>query len=475
MDLHPVINEIDSAAVNRIRVETALSRFPMHRLAKKGEIAIKLKEVKWEITYTVKHGQPGPLAYKVDTLIVNRKVDEAMRPVPKVIKLGSLYQIAQNLGLGGDTNAVKKALLQNASAFVECSIKYKSRDGREKELEQGDTRYGVIFTGDKLPEGVVADAVYLVLHDWYRQLLDDVMFRPLDYDYLKKLTPAAQRFYELLSFQLFGAIRSKRPRAKMLYSDYCTHSPQTQYFDWERVRKQMYKLHAPHIESGYIAKVAFEETVAAGQPDWEMYYTPGPKAEREYRAFTMRNSRVTQPLALESRVTEVAPRQQQLPLHQEVSVEDRLYRELVQRGITASKARALLSNRKPGQDVMAQLQHMDSVLADSPRGKFRNPAGMYVRFIEENVPVPETQRKGQGTPSRQAEYDEYCRQEIDRFAAKSKEYRTILERQRQETKASFPTMLPLQIEQLAHHAACSEIKVSGRVKLLSFDQFVQLK
>jgi hypothetical protein len=124
---------------------------------------------------------------------------------------------------------------------------------------------------------------------------------------------------------------------------------------------------------------------------------------------------------------------------------------------------------------MAQLQHMDSVLADSPRGKFRNPAGMYVRFIEENVPVPETQRKGQGTPSRQTEYDEYCRQEIDRFAAKSKEYRTILERQRQETKASFPTMLPSQIEQLAHHAACSEIKASGRVKLLSFDQFLQLK
>ena len=61
MDLQPVINEIDSAAVNRIRVETALSRFPMHRLAKKGEIAIKLKDVKWEITYTVKHGQPGPL------------------------------------------------------------------------------------------------------------------------------------------------------------------------------------------------------------------------------------------------------------------------------------------------------------------------------------------------------------------------------------------------------------------------------
>jgi hypothetical protein len=60
----------------------------------------------------------------------------------------------------------------------------------------------------------------------------------------------------------------------MLYSDYCTHAPQVQYPDWERVRKQMYKVYAPHIASGYIAKVTFEETMTAGMRDWEMYYTP---------------------------------------------------------------------------------------------------------------------------------------------------------------------------------------------------------
>ncbi len=106
--LEPTTDDGELAQLNRIRVETALSRFPIHRLAKKGDIAINLlkrddkgrTDFKWEVTYNVKHGQPGPLAYKLDTLVINRKIDEAPRPVPKIIKLGTLYEIAQHLDLG---------------------------------------------------------------------------------------------------------------------------------------------------------------------------------------------------------------------------------------------------------------------------------------------------------------------------------------------------------------------------------------
>ena len=62
-------------------------------------------------------GQPGPLAYRVDTLVLNRKIDEAGRPVPKVLKLGSLHDI--------------------------CRVV----DGSEQTFEFGDTRYNVTFTG----------------------------------------------------------------------------------------------------------------------------------------------------------------------------------------------------------------------------------------------------------------------------------------------------------------------------------------
>jgi hypothetical protein len=54
----------------------------------------------------------------------------------------------------------------------------------------------------------------------------------------------------------------------------------------EQVQKQMYKVHRPHLLSGYLGKVRYEATVDDdGQPDWLLHYTPGPKARAEYAAF----------------------------------------------------------------------------------------------------------------------------------------------------------------------------------------------
>lgn len=273
---------------NIIRTETVLTRYPIHRLAKKGIIDIEIKNkdtaFKWEVSYNSKYGQPGPLAYKVDTLVINRKIDEAERPLPPVIKLGSLREVAKETGTGeAHTSSVKRAIMQNVGALVTAKITYKGLDGSEHTEEFSNTRYGVAFIGDKLPDGRTADAVYLVLNDWYRKILDTAQTRPLDYDYLKELSPGAQRLYELLSFQIYGAIESERRRAKLRYSDFCTRAPQKRYFDFEHVKKQMYKLQAPHRRSGYIAAVHFQEvTTQDGEPDWEMFYTPGLKAKGEH-------------------------------------------------------------------------------------------------------------------------------------------------------------------------------------------------
>ncbi len=486
--------EPDFATLTRIRVETALSRFPIHRLAKKGTIAIDIRndgnqaDFKWEVTYNVKHGQPGPLAYKVDTLVVNRKIDEAERPLPKIIRLGSLHEIGQHLGLGGDTNLVKKALHQNASAYVEFSIRYKRRDGTEKALEQGDNRYGVVFTGEKLPGGQVADAVYLILHDWYRELLDDVTFRPLDYDYLRELPAGAQRFYELLSFQVFGALASGRPRAKLLYSDYCTHAPQMRYDDWERVRKQMYKVHAPHLASGYISKVAYEETAKnAGNPDWEMLYTPGPKASIEYGVFTTRKrGRFVDTLApAPRRQPRFFSTQSELPLDDNTCLT-----ELTRRGVTEKKARELLAELTPGQEVMDQIEWTDSIIAKAPAGKFHNPPGLYVATIRDNVAPPapflssrKRRLQEEAHQAKNAELAQYAQQELAYAEYQSQaietyiaelprtEYAQTLLEARRQLKRSHATMSEAQLEELAANWVRAEVKNGGRVRVMGFAEF----
>lgn len=285
-----------------LRTETALSRFPVHRIAKRGDVRIELKNqaaaVLWRVGYSSEYGQPGPLAYKLDTLVINRRIEEAGKPVPKCVKLGSLREVADEVGTGEkNTSAVKNALLQNAFAGITAKITYKRSDGSERFLEAAFTRYSVIFTGETLPDGRKADAVYLLLNEIYQEVLSEAQTRPLDYEYMKALPPAAQRFYEIASYQVYAALLHKNPRAKLTYSDYCTLSTQTRYLDWDHVKKQMYKVHLPHLRSGYLAKVEYEATTDGdGKPDWNMLYTPGPNAAAEFRAFKGGGNRAVQKL-----------------------------------------------------------------------------------------------------------------------------------------------------------------------------------
>jgi hypothetical protein len=118
-----MIEQLELTPQNTIRLETAFSRFPVHKLARRGNINIEIMDTtptgeiktKWELTYPKKAGQPRPLAYKVDTLVVNRRIDDERPSIPKVIKLGSLSEICRKLGMrvsGGNSKRIKKAIHQ---------------------------------------------------------------------------------------------------------------------------------------------------------------------------------------------------------------------------------------------------------------------------------------------------------------------------------------------------------------------------
>ena len=498
----PTIATRDLTSPNRIRVETAFSRFPIHCLSRKGAVTIDLQRVneagvadfKWEVTYNSKHGQPGPLAYKVDTLVINRLLDKLGRPLPEFVRIGSLSDVCRSLGTqdtGPNIANLKSAFLQNASAFINAKVRYKTKGGKEKWAEAGYTRYSVVFTGEVLPDGSQADAVHIVLNPPYRELLNHVETRPLDYDYLKKLSPGPQRFYELLSFQIYGAIAGARARAKMLYSDYCKYAPQVRYGDFDHVKKQMYKLHVPHREAGYITKVDYQGTTdAEGKPDWEMFYTPGTKAFAEFQAFTHRQGQhpmlnsTQEPQQLEQSRT---PTQANLDL---VATDLELLPDLTRRGITESKARELLAHLKPGQEVKDQLEYVDSLIAKDRRGKLENPPGLYVFYLRDNIAPPadfwssrkaklheECQQLKNAELARKEQlginYEEYRAAEIKRFAESlpEDEYQRIFDEQRRINRLMFRSMTPEQLDDLTHRRVRGALENSGRVPLLSLDEF----
>ena len=373
--------------LNSIRVETALSRFPVHRLARRGNIEINIQEGKksgiqtrWEVDYSKKHGQPGPLAYKLDTLLINRRIEEAHRPVPKLIRLGSLKEICRELGMaetGGNTNQIKKSLFQNALAGITAKTIYRDTDGTERTLEAVFTRYSIILTGEKLPDGRKADAVYVMLNEIFMQVINGAMTRPLDYDYLKSLPPAPQRFYELLSYQMYAALKYDRPRAKLTYSDFCAHAPQTRHTDWERVRSQMNKVHRPHKKSGYVLQVDFQQTTDHSDlPDWIMLYQPGPKAKAEFLAFTKRGGPTV--LEMEPFTADLVPQ-----ITAEASV---LGAELIARGVTPAVATELV-RQHDAEKIRAQIEHLDWLAEKKPE-KIADLAAWLVSAIKTGHAAP---------------------------------------------------------------------------------------
>jgi hypothetical protein len=502
------INPPDAAALDIIRTETVLSRLPVHNLAKKGSISIQILkktdtgeiELLWRVSPSRDYGEPRQLAYKLDTIIINQRIDEAGRPLPKILRLGSLNDICAELGLTIDhgTNAknIRNAFLQNALTGITAKFSYRANDGTERRLEAGFTRYSVIFTGEKLPDGRKADAVYIVFNDPFWEVLNNAPVRPLDRAYMKELPPAAQRFYEIISRKIFAALKNDYSRAKISYSEYCTFSAQLRHFERQPVQDQMAKVLRPHKKSGYITGVKYEPTIdAQNQPDWIMYFTPGPKAQAEFAvAHRTRKSKLPSAESIEAgehpKRLRSGTRERRLihdPVQPPQSFDPHVIGELTGRGITEKKAHDLLANLKPGQDVLGQLELGDRHITKNP-GKITNPAGFYIHLIEQNTPLPEgfetnarrkaredeevrreEQRREQA--ELETEYQWYCDEEVTRYidALDPAEFAAVREAKVQEMRGKYTRLSQGMIDDFARVETRSELR--KRVPLMTLEEF----
>ena len=408
-------DEYDLAQIIRIRTETVLSQYPLHRLSK-GKEPLSLCITKanergkvkttWEVTPNQKYGEPGILAYKVDTHVINRIIDELRPNIPEIVKIGSLSEIGEQVGRKGtrNTKQIADALSQNAGAMITAKIDYAGNDGRTRTLELRSTRYGVIFVGERLPNGQKADAVYISLNPSFREVLKHAKTRPLDYKYLRDLPPASQRLYELISIQIFAALSFDNKRAKYVYSDLCKYAPMSRYTDREQARKQLFKLHQPHLKSGYLAKVELEDiTDQEGNPDWVIWYSPGRKAKAEFRRFNTPEGR-----ALDKQPRPPRPHLVTVELlkpaviEEAISTEDDkkespLIERLIDEGVTENVARGLAASDQ--QECERQLEALPY------RDRVKDKGGYLVRAIRDKYAMPskmeEARRKEQEARERE--------------------------------------------------------------------------
>ena len=223
-----------------------------------------------------------------------------------------------------------------------------------------------------------------------------------------------------------------------------------------------------------------------------MFYTPGPKAFAEYEAFTNRQAKtksietVNDP-ALPSR------RKASLQTTLDLAVSDpTLLEELTRRGIAQKMARELLSNLMPGQDVIGQVEYVDTLIAKDRRGKLNNPPGLYIYHIRENLTPPtkhlpgrqvngdrnDSQPADDGSSAgleRLVQYEEYRATEVKRFIRErisSEEHGTLLKEHLRRNKSLFKRMSATQLDAVTERSIIGELTESGRVQLMSFEEFI---
>ena len=294
-------NEIDLPKI--INSEVNLLVFPffvLERKSKKLETEYKdiVKrggqkiEIIWNVSANPKYGYPGPFDREVHKIIeqiiseILKEEGEIKNPISF-----SIYDLCNRMGItsaGGDNyQRIKKALEKiRATTIKSEGALYQKKE--KKWISKVFGIYdGVIFRGEQLEDGTIAEKNLLYLGDIYLQSLNSFYVKPIDYDYFKSLkSKIASRLYEILGVKFYG-LRNKREKFICYrYSKLCQLLPVTPHEYISLAKQQLDPGNNELIDTGFISKFDWSEN---GNKDWLIYYWPGDRAKEEMKRAKLRN------------------------------------------------------------------------------------------------------------------------------------------------------------------------------------------
>ena len=350
--------------------------------------------------------------------------------------------------------------------------------------------------GKELSDGKVADKNYVWFSEWQLQNINSNHLLPIDLEAYRELkNHIAKALVPLLQVWLY-ATRNEGVFEKR-YDELCEFLNIRRYQYYSLIVQTL----GPSLDElkqfGYLADWRIEKTSDGENYKIVLYH--GDKFHRDRRA---RLNRKQTPghagelhqkdghVPLEERRQTTAARQGTLePTRALPRFDPQLVAEFTRRGINERKAHELLANLKPGQDVVAQLEHAEQSVWHS-QIPITNPAGYIVRLIEWNTPVPdgfETSAKRKAREERErrdreqhaaqeaqqqldGEYEAYRDAEVDRYIeANAAAFEAIKNAKWKEDRERFS----FTTESMAKMATRFEIQ--KQLPLLTFEEFVDRK
>jgi len=256
-------------------------------VARRGDKAV---QAVWRVIPHPTYGRPGPLAQRVHRA-VEQLITERGLPIGNPIPF-SIHDICRRAGIatgGTEYHKVKAALLAIKATQVESKGAFYAKSHRHFIDDVFSIYERVVFAGERLPDGSIADCNKLWLGSWYIESLNSLYVKPLDYRFYRSLrTPLARRLYELLPVKFFRVAGNRHPWIRYRYSTLCELLPVARRRYRSQVKQQLKEAHGELIEGRFLAAVKLN---AIPQPrDWHITYYPGERALNEIRAVGIRRN-----------------------------------------------------------------------------------------------------------------------------------------------------------------------------------------
>jgi hypothetical protein len=173
----------------------------------------KRVEIEWNVSANPKYGYPGPMAKNLHK-VIEQKISQLTLPIENPICIGPLYKLGEEIGLedargGRNYDLIKKSLKSIIATTVESKGAFYSKNDKRNIDDTFHLYERVVFKGEKLRGGEIAEDNYVYLGSWYLENINARYVKPIDYDYYILLgLPIASRLYEMLSVKFYGLLES---------------------------------------------------------------------------------------------------------------------------------------------------------------------------------------------------------------------------------------------------------------------------
>jgi len=243
-------------------------------------------EIIWNVSANPKYGYPGLFDREVHKTI-EQIITEILKKdniIKNPIRF-SVYDLCKRMLIstsgGKNYRKVKEALERIRMTGIKSEGAFYHK-GKKQWISSVFGLYdGIIFKGEQLEDGTIAETNLLYLNDIYLQNLNSFYIKPIDFNYFQSLkSKIASRLYEILGVKFYGLKNKRQNFICYKYSKLCQLLPVTPHEYISLAKQQLNPGNNELRDTGFISKYDWSEN---GDKDWLIYYWPGERAKEEMK------------------------------------------------------------------------------------------------------------------------------------------------------------------------------------------------